>query len=119
VQQPHTGTARDEVVPTFFFTQGGEALRSWAMWPCEEDARSLLEQNTMYGRVDILVNFVLVHCCGCPHFFEMMDTETWDEVINVNPRGTIPVPSHRARVMHGAEARRHSQPLLALWRQGC
>ncbi len=53
----------------------------------EEDVRKLFEQTLQtYGRVDILVN-----CAGIVAVkpFLEMDTETWDEVINVNLRGTF------------------------------
>lgn len=76
----------DEVVSEV--TQhGGEALAVVGDVACEEDVRRLFEQAVQtYGRVDILVN-----CAGIVAVkpFLEMDTETWDNVINVNLRGTF------------------------------
>ena len=63
----------------------------------EEDVRKLFEQALQaYGRVDILVN-----CAGIVAVkpFLEMDTETWDEVINVNLRGTFLCCRSAFRVM--------------------
>ncbi len=67
--------------------QGGEALAVVCDVAREEDIRNLFEQTLQtYGHVDILVN-----CAGIVAVkpFLEMDTETWDEVINVNLRGTF------------------------------
>ena len=76
----------DEVVSDII-QQGGEALAVMGDVAREEDIRKLFEQALQtYGRVDILVN-----CAGIVAVkpFLEMDTETWDEVINVNLRGTF------------------------------
>ncbi len=76
----------DEVVSNII-QQGGEALAVMGDVAREEDVRNLFEQALQtYGRVDILVN-----CAGIVAVkpFLEMDTETWDEVINVNLRGTF------------------------------
>ena len=76
----------DEVVSNII-QQGGEALAVVGDVAREEDVRNLFEQALQaYGRVDILVN-----CAGIVAVkpFLEMDTETWDEVINVNLRGTF------------------------------
>lgn len=76
----------DEVVSDII-QQGGEALAVVGDVAREEDVRNLFEQALqMYGRVDILVN-----CAGIVAVkpFLEMDTETWDDVINVNLRGTF------------------------------
>jgi len=76
----------DEVVSDIT-QQGGEALAVVGDVAREEDIRKLFEQTLQtYGRVDILVN-----CAGIVAVkpFLEMDTETWDEVINVNLRGTF------------------------------
>ncbi len=76
----------DEVVFDII-QQGGEALAVVGDVAREEDVRKLFEQALQtYGRVDILVN-----CAGIVAVkpFLEMDTETWDEVININLRGTF------------------------------
>ena len=76
----------DEVVSDII-QQGGEALAVMGDVAREEDVRKLFEQTLQtYGRVDILVN-----CAGIVAVkpFLEMDTETWDDVINVNLRGTF------------------------------
>ncbi len=76
----------DEVVSEIL-QQGGEALAVVGDVAREEDVRELFEQALQtYGRVDILVN-----CAGVVAVkpFLEMDTETWDNVINVNLRGTF------------------------------
>ncbi len=67
--------------------QGGEAVAVVGDVALEEDVRKLFEQTLLaHGRVDILVN-----CAGIVEVkpFLEMDTETWDEVMNVNLRGTF------------------------------
>ncbi len=81
-----TGVQLDEVVGEIR-RQGGEALAVVGDVAREEDVHRLFEQTLQaYGRVDILVN-----CAGVVAVkpFLEMDTETWDEVINVNLRGTF------------------------------
>ncbi len=76
----------DEVVSEIL-QQGREALAVVGDVAREEDVRSLFEQALQtYGRVDILVN-----CAGIVAVkpFLEMDTKTWDDVINVNLRGTF------------------------------
>ncbi len=76
----------DEVVSAIL-QQGGEALAVMGDVAREEDVRKLFEQTLQtYVRVDILVN-----CAGIVAVkpFLEMDTETWDDVINVNLRGTF------------------------------
>ena len=76
----------DEVVSDII-QQGGEALAVVGDVAREEDMRKRFEQALQtYGRVDILVN-----CAGIVAVkpFLEMDTETWDDVINVNLRGTF------------------------------
>ena len=81
-----TQTQLDEVVSDIR-QHSGEALAVVGDVAHEEDVRSLFEQALQtYGRVDILVN-----CAGIVAVkpFLEMDTETWDDVINVNLRGTF------------------------------
>ena len=76
----------DEVVSEIL-QQGGEALAVVGDVAREEDVRGLFEQALQtYGRVDILVN-----CAGIVAVkpFLEMDTKIWDDVINVNLRGTF------------------------------
>ena len=76
----------DEVVSDII-QQGGEAFAVVGDVAREEDVRALFEQTLQtYGRVDILVD-----CAGIVAVkpFLEMDTETWDEVININLRGTF------------------------------
>jgi len=76
----------DEVVAAIA-QQGGEASAVVGDVAREEDVRTLFEHTLQtYGRVDILVN-----CAGIVAVkpFMEMDTETWDNVINVNLRGTF------------------------------
>lgn len=67
--------------------QGGQAIAVTGDVAREEDVRELFEQTLQtYGRVDILVN-----CAGIVAVkpFVEMDTEIWDQVININLRGTF------------------------------
>ncbi len=67
--------------------QGGEAIAVMGDVAREEDVQHLFEQTLRaYGRVDILVN-----CAGIVAVkpFVDMDTETWDDVLNINLRGTF------------------------------
>ena len=76
-----------DAVVSDILQQGGEALAVMGDVAIEEDVRKLFEQTLQtFGRVDILVN-----CAGLVAVmpFLEMDTETWDEVINVNLRGTF------------------------------
>ena len=76
----------DEVVADIK-KQGGEASAVMGDVAREDDVHKLFEQTLQsYRRVDILVN-----CAGIVAVkpFLEMDTETWDEVINVNLRGTF------------------------------
>ena len=66
---------------------GGEALTVVGDVAREEDVLALFEQvRERYGRLDVLVN-----CAGVVAVrpFIEMDTGTWDQVINVNLRGTF------------------------------
>ena len=81
-----TQTQLDEVVSDIT-QQGGEALAVVGDVAHEEDVQKLFEcAMQAYGRVDILVN-----CAGivAVKAFVDMDTETWDEVLNINLRGTF------------------------------
>ncbi len=76
----------DEVVSEIT-RQGGEAIAVIGNVAREEDVQVLFEQTLRtYGHVDILVN-----CAGIVAVkpFVEMDTETWDQVININLRGTF------------------------------
>ena len=91
-----TGVQLDEVVAEIR-RQGGEALAVAGDVAREEDVHKLFEQTLQaYGRVDILVN-----CAGIVAVkpFLEMDTETWDEVIRVNLRGTFLCCRSAFRVM--------------------
>ncbi|GAC1368512.1 MAG: 3-oxoacyl-ACP reductase FabG [Ktedonobacteraceae bacterium] len=66
---------------------GGSALSIVGDVAREEDVQALFQQaRERYGRLDILVN-----CAGIVAVrpFVEMDTETWDQVININLRGTF------------------------------
>ena len=66
---------------------GGDALVVVGDVASEEDVQSLFQRvRERYGRVDLLVN-----CAGIVAVrpFVEMDTATWDQVINVNLRGTF------------------------------
>ncbi len=79
--------AQLEEVATGIVQDGGEALTVVGDVAREEDVLALFEQvRERYGRLDILVN-----CAGIVVVrpFIEMDTATWDQVINVNLRGTF------------------------------
>ncbi len=79
--------AQLEEVATSIVQDGGEALTVVGDVAREEDVLALFEQvRERYGRLDILVN-----CAGIVAVrpFIEMDTATWDQVINVNLRGTF------------------------------
>lgn len=79
--------AQLEEVATGIVQDGGEALTVVGDVAREEDVLALFEQvRERYGRLDILVN-----CAGIVAVrpFIEMDTATWDQVINVNLRGTF------------------------------
>ncbi len=66
---------------------GGEAIAITGDVAREEDVQRLFERAIQaYGHVDILVN-----CAGIVAVkpFVAMDTETWDDVLNINLRGTF------------------------------
>jgi NAD(P)-dependent dehydrogenase (short-subunit alcohol dehydrogenase family) len=76
-----------EEVASSIVQDGGEALIVAGDVAREEDVLALFEQvRERYGRLDILVN-----CAGIVAVrpFIEMDTATWDQVINVNLRGTF------------------------------
>ena len=79
--------AQLEEVAASILQGGGEALIVVGDVAREEDVLALFEQvRARYGRLDILVN-----CAGIVAIrpFIEMDTTTWDQVMNVNLRGTF------------------------------
>ena len=80
-----TQTQLDEVAAEII-QAGGEALVVVGDVSREEDVRSLFTRTREhYGRVDILINCAAI--VAVRPFLEM-DTTTWDQVININLRGT-------------------------------
>lgn len=84
-----TGTHLDETMRSIstITSAGGDILSVVGDVAQEEDVQALFERvKETYGRVDILVN-----CAGIVAVrpFVEMDTETWDQVVNVNLRGTF------------------------------
>jgi NAD(P)-dependent dehydrogenase (short-subunit alcohol dehydrogenase family) len=76
----------DEVL-TRIRAEGGEALAIQGDVASEKDVHTLFQHTQeVYGHVDILIN-----CAGTITVkpFAQMDTPTWDEVLNVNLRGTF------------------------------
>lgn len=76
----------DEVL-TQIRAEGGEALAIQGDVTREDDVRALFERTLqVYGQVDTLIN-----CAGVVTVrpFAHMDASTWDEVLNVNLRGTF------------------------------
>lgn len=76
----------DEVL-TQIRAEGGQALAVQGDVACEEDVQALFQRaQQVYGPVDILIN-----CAGVITVkpFAQMDASTWDEVLNINLRGTF------------------------------
>ncbi len=91
--------AQLEEVAASIVQDGGEALTVAGDVAREEDVLALFEQvRERYGRLDILVN-----CAGIVAVrpFIEMDTATWDQVINVNLRGTFLCCREAFRLMSG------------------
>jgi NAD(P)-dependent dehydrogenase (short-subunit alcohol dehydrogenase family) len=81
-----TRTTLDEVLNRIR-TEGSDALLVQGDVTHEDDVRELFQRTQqVYGQVDMLVN-----CAGVVALrpFAEMDTHTWDEVLNVNLRGTF------------------------------
>jgi NAD(P)-dependent dehydrogenase (short-subunit alcohol dehydrogenase family) len=76
---------------------GGQTLAVEGDVAREEDVRSLFQKaKSAYGRVDMLVNSAGIVALRP---FVDMDTETWDQVIGVNLRGTFLCCREAFRVM--------------------
>ena len=89
--------AQLEEVGTSISQAGGDALAVAGDVAREEDVQALFGQvQERYGRLDILVN-----CAGIVAVrpFIEMDTATWDQVININLRGTFLCCREAFRVM--------------------
>ncbi len=76
-----------EETATQIVRQGGSALAIVGDVACEEDVTQLFQQvRRQFGTVDVLVN-----CAGIVAVrpFVAMDVATWDQVLNINLRGTF------------------------------
>jgi NAD(P)-dependent dehydrogenase (short-subunit alcohol dehydrogenase family) len=88
----HIEEARQEIE-----SLGGQALAIAGDVAREEDVRSLFQKaKSAYGRIDILVNSAGIVALRP---FVDMDTETWDQVIAVNLRGTFLCCREAFRIM--------------------
>ncbi|GCE04406.1 SDR family NAD(P)-dependent oxidoreductase [Dictyobacter aurantiacus] len=81
-----TGTQLDEAVAEITGS-GGHALAFSGDVSSEEDVQTVFQHiQSTYGRLDVLINCAAIVAVKP---FPDMDTATWDQVININLRGTF------------------------------